>query len=366
MQINIINNFICGNLKGIDAEQYNAKVVMRQLSSKFKDENIIFKFNSREDIVWDAVVVFGEFGGLPYNLKVCEGMLFFLAAEPPVVKVYSRQFMQQFDAVVTSHTNTKHPNVYLEQQSLLWFFGLELDFKNENFDVNYNFAEIEALKPEKCKIISAWGTKRNFLPGHIERYKFIETLQKRYGSAIEVFGNGFNSLSDKAPGLLPFKFSICMENCCINDYWSEKLADCFLGYSIPLYYGCKNIDNYFSPKSYIAIDLRNKKETFRKIDDILHNADTIYEQMFPYLLESRNKLLYEYNIFPHVLNLMAKQNAKYNKNNIRTITLQPESVFSDNVFPYKMLKIKRMMNKYFFWQFYEKLMIKKNNFFSTT
>jgi hypothetical protein len=57
----------------------------------------------------------------------------------------------------------------------------------------------------------------------------------------DVYGRGLayrgvkGELRNKANGLLPYKFSICMENGIWDDYISDKIIDAVLCSTIPIY-----------------------------------------------------------------------------------------------------------------------------------
>ena len=79
-------------------------------------------------------------------------------------------------------------------------------------------------------------------------------------------------------------YSVVIENCKRDYYFTEKLIDCFLTGTIPIYWGCPSIGDYFNTKGIIIVD---------DIDDIgksLSNVTTeLYEEMKPYLIENFNK-----------------------------------------------------------------------------
>ena len=56
-----------------------------------------------------------------------------------------------------------------------------------------------------------------------------------------------------------------MENAVIPDYWTEKIADCFLAWTLPIYYGCPNLEDYFPEKSFIRIDIEKPEEAIDSI-----------------------------------------------------------------------------------------------------
>jgi len=77
------------------------------------------------------------------------------------------------------------------------------------------------------------------------------------------------------------KFNIACENQIMNNMFSEKLLDCFRTYTVPIYFGCANVEKYFNPKGMIRF---NSIEEFNAILDRLH--PDIYDEMKPYLEEN--------------------------------------------------------------------------------
>ena len=48
-------------------------------------------------------------------------------------------------------------------------------------------------------------------------------------------------------------YHVAIENVCRRDYFTEKLLDCFLTRTVPVYWGCPNVANYFDPDGIIHI-----------------------------------------------------------------------------------------------------------------
>lgn len=53
---------------------------------------------------------------------------------------------------------------------------------------------------------------------------------------------------------LPFKFSIIIENSQQENYFTEKIIDCLLCKTVPIYWGCPNISDFFSTKGIIVLN----------------------------------------------------------------------------------------------------------------
>ena len=80
--------------------------------------------------------------------------------------------------------------------------------------------------------------------------------------------NLFNNkiLGESKFPLFDSMFSVCVENVKKDYYFSEKLIDCFLCKSIPVYYGCDNISNYFNTDGMVL---------FHSIEELLSKTDIL-------------------------------------------------------------------------------------------
>ena len=54
------------------------------------------------------------------------------------------------------------------------------------------------------------------------------------------------------------------------DYWTEKLGDAFLGFALPIYYGCPNIFDYFSADSLRIIDADNFDQSIAVLEELIY------------------------------------------------------------------------------------------------
>jgi hypothetical protein len=72
----------------------------------------------------------------------------------------------------------------------------------------------------------------------------------------------------KAPLFDAFQFSLVIENSRQINYFTEKLVDCLLMKTIPVYYGCPNIDRYFDTRGWIILDTENVDDAFAKLSTL--------------------------------------------------------------------------------------------------
>jgi len=140
-----------------------------------------------------------------------------------------------------------------------------------NWWVGKSFDELATMAPpSKTETMSAIASTRAHVPGHIARNRFIELVEKEF-PGIDVFGHGRSrEVGDKWEGLAPYRFTIAIENSSLPHYWTEKITDAFMAYSVPLYFGAPNIGDYFPEGSYIWLPI---DEPERALDIIRHTLD---------------------------------------------------------------------------------------------
>ena len=268
---------------------------MHQLDKERFRDKIYFAENSDEDIVWDYIVVYENLKPKISNMKYRKGGLIFISGEPEDSNPYCRRFLNQFDHIISSHRSFKSPKNHLTQQALNWHFG----FSHVKMNSKYSYYDLKEMTvPDKVADVSMICSSKTMMPGHIARYKLYQMLSRTFADKIDFYGSGIKYVEDKADAISPYRFHVCIENSNTDDYWTEKIADAILGYAIPIYYGCTNIDSYFPKEAIIHIDINNHEETYNIIERILSNPIQIYEEKMPYLKEARQLLLDKYNIFP--------------------------------------------------------------------
>jgi hypothetical protein len=93
-----------------------------------------------------------------------------------------------------------------------------------------------------------------------------------------------------------YQYSIVVENSRVRNYFTEKLLDCFLERTVPLYWGCPNILEYFPEKSLILIseeEAQNPALLAEKIARLKEPSEEVLEAVE----EARRLVLEEYNIW---------------------------------------------------------------------
>lgn len=113
---------------------------------------------------------------------------------------------------------------------------------------------------EKDKLCNIIASGKNQLKGHRLRHHIINNF-----AGFDKFGHGYNPVEHKILALGDYMFSICIENTKYPLYFSEKIIDCFRTGTIPIYWGCERIDEFFNPDGILQFD------TFEKFQEIMDN-----------------------------------------------------------------------------------------------
>jgi len=154
---------------------------------------------------------------------------------------------------------------------------------------------------DKSKLVSFIASHKLFTQGHHIRHELYKSIIKNkididvYGS---ITGNSFGhnpgchldgikiEWHDKREGMMDYMFSVVIENDQYDTYFTEKITDCFATGTIPIYWGTKNIGEYFDTDGIIklpddpkeAIDIITsitKDDYYKRLESIRRNFETI-------------------------------------------------------------------------------------------
>lgn len=117
--------------------------------------------------------------------------------------------------------------------------------------------------------------------GQPMRRKMFEKLgeYKRVDSGGRFLNNIGGPVEDKYEFNLPYKFSLCFENCVADGYTTEKLIDAFAAKTIPVYYGDPRVCEEFNPDSFInCADCESVEEMTERVKEVDLN-DELYIKM---------------------------------------------------------------------------------------
>ena len=174
---------------------------------------------------------------------------------------------KQYDKIFThSKRILERPNAYL-----LPIGGCHLD---EN-EISYEY--------EKTKLVSMMYSSKRFAPGHDIRFQIANTLN----DVVSLMGSGNTGvhLKKKINSCKDYAFSIVIENCKEDYYFTEKIIDCFLTGTIPIYWGCPSIGNFFNKSGFITFD------TLDEITEIVKNK----QYLLDFYIKNMYSIIENYN-----------------------------------------------------------------------
>lgn len=267
----------------------------------------------------DFVVVSGKGLRSEHSFNVSPRNTILLTGEPHGILAYPGGYCRQFGVVCSCQPEIKGKNVRYMPPVLPWYVGVEF---NADGSVRFNkdYDDIATAQPKKEKLISVISSNKAFSRGHVDRLRFIRRLRDRYGDKIDIFGRGYRGFADKWDVLAPYKYHIVIENSTSDYYFTEKLFDCYLAGTYPLYHGCRNVADYYPKEAMTTIDIRDFDSTARTIDRILVSDE--YERRQSALERCKELSLGRYNLFDEIARVCDTLDADDRK---EATTLRPAS-----------------------------------------
>lgn len=127
----------------------------------------------------------------------------------------------------------------------------------------------------KTKGISMISSHKNCCELHRVRTELA--MQFDRGDKVDCYGTFTGNPADYTDTFeshANYKFAIAMENYIDDDWYTEKILNCFSTKTVPIYYGARNIGKFFNADGIIQVD------DWRKIPEIVENlnVDEEYEK----------------------------------------------------------------------------------------
>jgi hypothetical protein len=222
--------------------------------------------------------------GLTTRIAAERRILF--VGEPPEIKTYPPSYLNQFGIVVSPMPLPGYRGRHIQQHSALpWHYG-----KNRPL----TWAQYSADKP-KTHVLSVFCSSKTFTHQQELRLRFVDRLKSEFGTLVHHFGNGFNPVDEKADGLDPFRYSVVLENNRVDGFWTEKLADAYLGHCFPIYCGGRIPASDFSASARLDIDMSRMDEAISRITETIR--DHRFDRMEPQLRAQRKLVMERHNFF---------------------------------------------------------------------
>jgi glycosyltransferase involved in cell wall biosynthesis len=238
----------------------------------------------------DWHVVFNSVGALPVELEASPNRIIYAVGEPPT-KAHQvlHRGQGQNSLVLTSD------EALVARQDVGRRFVLAPAITRA-WSVRKSYDELQATAiADKPRRLSWVTSNLTLLRGHRYRLAFLEKLKKEV--EFDLFGRGFRPLDDKWDGLAPYRYSIAFENTRADYYFTEKLMDCFVAETMPIYYGSPLIAKFFPPESMVLIDPEDDK-VFDKIRDVI--GSDLWRERREAIREAKQLVLEKYNTFAYL------------------------------------------------------------------
>jgi len=222
-------------------------------------------------------------------------VLYLCEPEPilPAMTAYARGHLQLFDLVVvsTDHLVGVSPKVVPLEFGTSWIpDGAVLPEKRPGVSMvvgRKRRTEGHRLRHEVWRRQDEIRSVKSFFTSDRGWPRKLEWLRGcRWLDPLPANPWGWPALGDSKLPLFETQFHIAIENCRSRYYFTEKLIDCFLTGTVPIYWGCRNLGEYF--------DMRGVRQV-RTADELITacNAATEaeYAELGPVIRENRRRAL---------------------------------------------------------------------------
>ena len=168
--------------------------------------------------------------------------------------------------------------------------------------------------PTKLKSISAVVSSQISDPGQALRISFLHWLEA-HGIGVDIFGHDnshgfrrhFGALPtrDKSAGLMPYRYTIAVENSVHDNYFTEKIIDALLSECLPFYWGCPNLATHIDPRAFIPLPLNDFAAARQIIEDAIAHDE--WSQRIAVIRSEKRRILDQLQLFPTVARIIRGQ-----------------------------------------------------------
>lgn len=206
-----------------------------------------------------------------------ESVKILLILEPPCISPYTYQWIKQ------PENYQKFNYILTYNEELL---SLDKRFIKYLWGGSWIMPEDRQIYP-KTKNISIIASWKKDTEGHRLRHEVIE----RFGDKIDVYGNGYKFVESKLEALKDYRYTIVIENERMDNWMTEKLNDAIATGTVPIYWGCKSVGEYYSKNGMIicksieeienAISVATEENYNKALDYVGYNFEKATELYIP-------------------------------------------------------------------------------------
>lgn len=263
----------------------------------------------------DAWIVIEGLHG-PQATRCPQENVVFVGEEHHEVKTYPQAFLDQFGLVRACAGSATGHRVDIGCLPLPWHVGIRRS--NNQCTLTYDdFVNMQP--PAKTRVMGTVCSNKKMTRGHIIRSAFVKAYKSRYADELDAYGELYGKADDKWQAIEPARFQLVIENGVHDHYWTEKLADAWLGWSYPIYWGCPNLESYFPSGSFARFDATDVNAGVAQVHQII--ARGVSDAQRDAMHEARRLVLEKYNTFA----ILADIAAKLPGGQVKDVSLFPES-----------------------------------------
>jgi hypothetical protein len=173
---------------------------------------------------------------------------------------------------IKSPINSTLENIFLNNFNITDKF--DYNYKNKKFQISMLCGNKRMCKGHRFRI-ECWLNQNSIkIPKKFYKSKNM--------SGVATFNNNLetNHKYDKTELFCDSMFHIAIENNCVPNYFTEKLNDCIVSKTIPIYSGCPNIDKYYDINGFIL---------FNSVEELIEKVNNLTPELYYSKLEILEK-----------------------------------------------------------------------------
>lgn len=266
------------------------------ISKYNSDSNIIFTDSSEYD--WLVIINHPQ-----YPINFPKERTIGVIMEPTWTTHYQLKYiLEKYCKHIISHKKETNSQYIFYPGLLPYHFDYNA---GENLDY---YIENTFSKNKKCSMVVSYSETTPH-PSCIykQRTNFAKLILES-DLDIDIYGNGWENsgikdsrikgqIKNKKDALLDYNFSIAIENCVEENYFTEKITDCILTNTASIYFGCPNIKKYITNNVFALSHLNDLNE----LKQILTSNSTL-------LNYNKKEHAQKYNLYTAIKQYIIKTN----------------------------------------------------------
>jgi hypothetical protein len=219
------------------------------------------------------------------------------------------------DTIIESENELSDVNILVLQEPNEYFHFHDYAILNKNyFDIILTWSDRVLNNCENATYLpvgTTWMKEDQYNKNHEKKFQLTHLcgkLLKTYGHSLrheliarrdeikniplnfhDVYGDRYNieeARIGKEELFAPSQYGVAIENINARGWFTEKILDCFLLKTIPIYWGCSNIGDFFNEKGIIHVE---------NIDDMIYKLNNLEEQ-YGYYEDYKEVIEENYNL----------------------------------------------------------------------